>query len=64
MAGHHRRPAKGRVLRAVLFGLLAGLIATLLWPSRRPVGLRIARCPTHGVSYDVDLEVCPGCATG
>jgi hypothetical protein len=54
--------ASARVAAAVVLAMGGLGLGLLLLGGRRATPLPVARCPIHGIAYDAELEVCPGCA--
>jgi hypothetical protein len=54
--------ASGRVAAAVALAMAGLAVGLVLLGGRRLPRPRVARCPIHGIAYDVELEMCPDCA--
>ncbi len=52
----------GRAAAAVALAMAGLGVGLLLLGGRRAAPLPMARCPIHGIAYDAELEICPGCA--
>lgn len=54
--------ASGRIAAAVALAMGGLGLGLLRLGGRRSTPISMARCPIHGIAYDVELEVCPDCA--
>lgn len=54
--------ASARVAAALILAGAAVGLGRRLGHRGGAAPLRLAHCPIHGIAYDTDLEICPGCA--